>query len=283
MRDSNPIYGKISVTGTLTCESGLHIGIASAAQGIGGIDSPVVKDPLSGQPYIPGSSLKGKLRSLFERRTMQEMAEGKIPNDPNFLKGRRPPRIHICTNESCRICRLFGSVVPGGEKGDNIPSPLIVRDLPLENDEQLKDKLFSPLKYTEWKSENALDRITAFSNPRDIERVPRGAEFGFEFVYTVSNHDTLKEDMVNLVSTFCLLQDDFLGGSGSRGYGKVTFKVKNLEGKRVEYYKETDPEQSKYVKVFIPKSGNGQTMSLDTFKNELNTILDSLAQFFKPN
>jgi len=284
MSELNPLYGKIFLKGVMTCETGLHIGSATGALEIGGIDAAVVKDPLTSEPYVPGSSLKGKMRSLMERKVMQEIAEGGKEDAKKFLtrvggNEEKPIRIHVCTKKDCQICRLFGST-PMDAKGENIPSPLIVSDLSLRNGDQLKGRLSSPLQYTEWKAENSLDRITAHSNPRDIERVPRGAQFNMEFIYNLANTDFLKQDIENLVCTLHLLQDDYLGGSGSRGYGRINFQISKLTGKKIQYYESDEHQMGKQYKEFLSKSDEEQSVNLEEFKRKLPQILGDLLKFF---
>jgi CRISPR-associated protein Csm3 len=225
MRDERPILGKIVIEGQMVCLTGLHIGARREAMKIGGIDLPVVRDPITEFPYVPGSSLKGKMRSLLER---------KMNKDFNANVGG--VRIHSCTDENCEICRLFGST-PMREEGENIPSRLAVRDLLIteETKERLRD-IETGLPYTEWKFENAIDRITSAANPRQIERVPAGSVFQLEIIYTVENKEQLKEDLKNLFSAMRLLEDDYLGGHGSRGYGKVKFALSKIEYRKGDWY-----------------------------------------------
>ena len=144
---------------------------------------------------------------------------------------------HECVDPACLVCRLFGAA--GGREGDNIPARLIIRDslLTRESRDQLS-AIDTGLQYTEWKFENALDRITAAANPRQLERVPAGAEFSFEMVYNVESTEIAhtNQDLNNLLETLSLLEDDYLGGHGSRGYGKIKFKLRELSGKKVEFY-----------------------------------------------
>ena len=211
-----PIMGKVLIRGTILCETGLHIGGAQESLDIGGIDAPVLRDPLTRRPYIPGSSLKGKMRALLERKTGKEFQR---------YSGQNVWR-HECSDPACDVCRLFGAT--GGKDGDNLPARLIVRDCKLtdESEEKLRT-IETGLQYMEWKFENALDRVTAAANPRQLERVPAGAEFEFEMVYNVETEDKeeVKEDLNNVLDLMSLLEDDFLGGHGSRGYGKIKFKI----------------------------------------------------------
>ena len=231
----HPLITKIIIKGMVECLTGLHIGTLSEQFAIGGIDSPVIKNPLTGEPYIPGSSLKGKLRSLTERALNKSLVTPQ--------RGKKI-RMHWCTDrkdaEVCEVCRLFGYVPVGsGESDDDkMPSSLYMRDLPLQNGEEIARQITSPLKFTEWKTENALDRITAASNPRDIERVPSGARFNLEVVYDIGDRNAghFAGDLNTLVSSFCLLEDDCLGGHGSRGYGQVALFINTVTARKIRYY-----------------------------------------------
>jgi CRISPR-associated protein Csm3 len=222
-----PLQGKVVLKGEMICVTRLHIGASKDNLDIGGLDAPVLRDPVTRAPYVPGSSLKGKLRSLFERR------RGVLYNRHSGLGVYR----HECVDPACPVCRLFGAA--GGRDGDNIPARLIVRDslLTPESQDRLKD-IDTGLQYTEWKFENALDRITAAANPRQLERVPAGAHFTFEMVYNVEalQEAQTREDLVHLLETLNLLEDDFLGGHGSRGYGKIRFDLSEMSGRTVAFY-----------------------------------------------
>ncbi len=184
------LIGKLILDGDLVCETGLHIGAGKGSLEIGGADNPVVKDAY-GRPYIPGSSLRGRLRSLLEQ------AHGLVsPAELVYLSRRRGQevRIHQSDRPDDEICLLFGRN-PGRMdrvSGDTLesstatPARLTVYDAPLDRDsitaamrENLDDEL------TEVKSENAIDRITAQANPRTLERVPAGARFRVRIVMDV--------------------------------------------------------------------------------------------------
>ena len=229
-----PLLGKVIIRGKIFCETGLHIGAARESLEIGGLDAPVIRDPLSREPYIPGSSLKGKMRSLLEKKERKPF---------NRYGGQNVWR-HECSDPKCSVCRLFGST--GGKEGDNLPARLIVRDCYLTDESRRElEKIETGLQFTEWKFENSLDRITAASNPRQIERVPKGSEFSFEIVYNVETRDKdeVKEDLNNILDLLNLLQDDYLGGHGSRGYGKVKFKVETFEGRKIDFYTAKEKEE----------------------------------------
>ncbi|MCM0719446.1 type III-A CRISPR-associated RAMP protein Csm3 [Parabacteroides sp. W1-Q-101] len=209
---------KIIYTGTITLKTGLHIGGTNAALNIGGPDKFVVRNPINNVPYIPGSSLKGKMRALVEivKGCVSENSKGEVKasDDPKSISGE-----------------LFG--VATGNK-DNRPSRLIVRDAELDLS---RPEMFdnTDLPYTESKTEVAIDRITAKANPRTFERVPAGAQFKLNMVLNIfegENEQRLKETLKLAIR---LLQDDYLGGHGSRGYGQVEIKLNPEEGRTETY------------------------------------------------
>lgn len=239
------LLGKIIIKGKIECLTGLHIGASKENMEIGGIDAPVVRDPATREPYLPGSSIKGKLRTLLEKS---------LGKDPNRNIGS-DVKIHVCSTKEeakqCEVCRLFGSTGKreSGQEGSNFPARLIVRDAYLTDESiaELSD-IDTGLQYTEWKFENAIDRVTSAANPRQLERVPRGAEFEFEMVYNVEDTSHIEEDIKNLKLAIDLLQIDSLGGHGSRGYGKVKFHYDCIKGIPVEYLKDETKGQVKEAK-----------------------------------
>jgi CRISPR type III-A-associated RAMP protein Csm4/CRISPR type III-A-associated RAMP protein Csm3 len=229
-----PFFGKVILTGILTTRTGLHVGAGGAGINPRGVDAPLIRDPMSRRPdpatdkttealpYIPGSSLRGKLRMLLVRKlgkSVEEVARA----------GGKPIHLHSCPEEKCEVCRLFGSVPqrkPGqGDDPWSLPAALHLTDLRLTEEARARFQ-------RELKSENALDRITAHSNPRQIERIPRDTSFAFSFTYYVRRLDFVEEDLRNLLATLALLQDDTLGGHGSRGYGAVTVSLKKIQAQR---------------------------------------------------
>ncbi len=228
------LRAKVVVEGELEVLSGLHVGSAAAGMQIGSVDAPVVRDPVTGRPYVPGSSLKGKLRSLLEA------AEGK---DYNRSGGGGIFR-HECDSRvealACSVCRLFGSI--GRNGGDNHPSRLTVSDLPLTEESFAELRAVDTgLMYTEWKFENTLDRITSAAMPRQIERVPAGSVFELRLICDDREEGEdpdgiLREDLRNLARVLQLLEDDALGGHGSRGYGRVAFRRLRISHRAVEQY-----------------------------------------------
>ncbi len=201
---------KINYTIKTKILSGLHIGIGSDRPEIGGIDNPFIKDPISKLPYIPGSSLKGKLRSLLETET----EEYKIIYEESKEK----------INED--ILKIFG----GGDE----PTRLIFRDLSLtdhggsEKNINYKEKFSSGELQTEAKTEVKIDRKTgkaAGSGPRTTERIPPETEFEGEVLIRYTDENDLIKTKEILIKAINLLNNDYLGGSGSRGYGAVRITI----------------------------------------------------------
>ncbi len=242
---AKPLLGKVLLRGIIRTMTGLHIGTSKEVLEIGGLDNLILREPVSQEPYIPGSSLKGKLRSLLEKKVAPEL----YPNAPSSFFARNvgrsayPIYIHVCpTKESavtCPVCRLFGSSAAQDEAGSNFPSRLRVRDAFLTTYTKKKlENAETDLLYAELKFENALDRITAAANPRPIERVPPHSDFAFEIVYDVESEADVQPDLENLLCTMSLLEDDAMGGYGSRGSGKVKFYVYALQAKKAEAYRQ---------------------------------------------
>lgn len=234
------LLGKLVLEGEIHCQTGLHIGAGKGSLEIGGADNPVVKDAF-GIPYIPGSSLRGRLRSLLEQALGLA-----VPNELIYLSKRKGQevRIHQSDRPDDDICVLFGRNPGRVERvaGDAIesvsatPARLTVYDAPLIVDSitpQMRENLDDEL--TEVKSENAVDRITSQANPRTLERVPAGAKFRFRMVL-----DVLCEEDKPLLARFAeglrLMEDDALGGGGSRGSGRVTLGSVKLTWRSKDYY-----------------------------------------------
>ncbi len=193
------MYAKIQITGKLEVVTGMHIGGSSAFAAIGAVDSPVIKDSRENLPMIPGSSLKGKMRTLLAKEYNETVAAK--PDEDNE-----------------RIVRLFGSAKKGNIKRSRIQ----IADMVMANADEFRQRGTQSL--TEIKFENTINRLTAVANPRQIERVIRGSEFALDMIYEVEEESEIVEDLSMLAEGMKLLQYDYLGGHGSRGYGKVRFK-----------------------------------------------------------
>lgn len=251
-RTFRKLLGKISLDGSLKCLTGLHIGASKENMEIGALDSPVVRDPISLEPFIPGSSLKGKLRSLLERANHRILPnrQGGTERNPvlrHECDGWEPKKDVYPGAIECPICRIFGAT--GRDNGANFPSRLKVRDLRLtKRSKKQLSEIETGLLYTEWKFENGIDRITSAANPRNLERVPRGAKFGFSIVYDVEDVETLQTDLENLQLAIRLLHDDALGGHGSRGYGHVRLDFDQIEARKIAHYR-GEANQTRAVKA----------------------------------
>lgn len=206
---------KILVTGDIILKTGLHVGGTNSSLNIGGPDKFVVRNPLTNKPYIPGSSLKGKMRSLIE------LMDGTINFDN---RGNGPTK-----DPGTRAGNLFGTV---GEYQQ--PSRLIVRDADLIS--EMDDFKNTDLPFTETKTEVSIDRITASANPRTFERVPAGAMFKLQMVLNVFDTDNERNLMDTLKQALKLLQDDYLGGHGSRGYGQIEIANLKFDERNKSFY-----------------------------------------------
>lgn len=195
---------KIKIQTTITLVTGLHIGGSKENVEIGGIDLPVIKLAIkNNEPYIPGSSLKGKMRCLLEQ-----------------IKGADK------VGKDAEVNSLFGITESKNLHTENRPSKLIVRDAMLTDDSRkaLRASIHLDMPYTEGKWENTINRVKGVAeHPRQTERVPAGAQFNAEFVINIWDDDK-EEDLLALFEKgIRLLENDYLGGSGSRGYGQIKF------------------------------------------------------------
>lgn len=241
--DTTILLGKLVLKAKMKCKTGLHIGGSTTGVEIGGMENPVIKDPLTDKPYIPGSSLKGKLRSLTEwglgliREHSKHHAY--VAYECDELAEDRPadPKSAQKWDNALALGSLFGSSSDDGDvRMQTGPTRLIIRDA-FVNDETTKDweSWLGKGVYTEVKTENALDRVTAEANPRPLERIPAGSAFDVTMildVYKASDIDLLRL----LLTSMYMLEHSTLGGSGSRGSGQVAFEGIELEWRPVEYY-----------------------------------------------
>ncbi len=207
-------YKKIK--GKIRLITGLHIGGSKDEIRIGETDNPVIRHSLSGMPYIPGSSLKGKIRTLLEWHLDKVDSMG---------------HVHSCSDQECQICRIFGTTDKGNTCG---PSRALFRDCQLTPESVTKLENLQKekgLMYIEEKTENVIDRLSGKAKTgglRQMERVPAGMEFDFQLDYRIfsmeNEETTLEEELFETLKLGLeLLKQDALGGSGSRGYGKIEF------------------------------------------------------------
>jgi len=193
----------VRIAGTIECLTGLRIGGTKEDIEIGGMDNPVIRDPRTRFPYIPGSSLKGKLRSSLEYKYCgTKIAQRGEPCG--------------CAEAGCVVCRLFG---PHKNTRHQLgPTRVLVRDA------RLLEGGDDPDRWIEVKSENMIDRRTGVAtNPRPVERVVPGAKFAFEISVRVFDGDNEADLVAKVKEGLALIESEYLGASGSRGYGKVRF------------------------------------------------------------
>lgn len=221
------LVGYKNIEGLIEVVTGLHIGGSTTMIEIGGKDNPVIKNPLTKEPFIPGSSLKGKMRSLLEWKLGliddRRKIDGKDNKDFGEVHKFNSPK---CEKEKCPICLIFGTSADDAALG---PTRLIVRDAVMDNDFMNKQKTtnatWTVLDLTEDKYENTINRITARANPRNFEMVIAGAEFKFTMSYRVFDGDD--ENLFDqVIESLRLIEKDALGGAGSRGCGQIKFKIK---------------------------------------------------------
>lgn len=239
---------KIFIKGQIKAITGLHIGGTNTELSIGGMDNAVIRNPITFEPYIPGSSLKGKMRSLTE-----------LAHNTFGEKGmNREVQITPTNNPEHLAAQLFGYTQFDKEKDkkpedrryySQQPSRVIVRDCRLQNSESLAGIL------VEEKAETVIDRITSAAMPRQMERVPAGAQFSLEIIVNIfSGEQTEEESIHGLLHAMRLVEDDYLGGAGSRGSGQVYFWVQEIKGRPMSYYTSDTQEEedllNKYANAF---------------------------------
>lgn len=254
------LKGKIFITGTIEVKTGLHIGGSKAALNIGEIDNNIIKTA-EGVPYIPASSLKGRLRSCLERSM-------------NDFRGNSDG---FCTDKNHTIAKIFGI---GATRGSS-PTRLIVRDAFLSNQANLDEKKAKHKRLSEnltiSKHENVISRKTGGTiagGLREVERIPVGAEFSFSLIYSAlyEERDSYEKDIDNLQKLHLamkLLQDESLGGSGTRGYGQIIFKDLKISYRTVKMYEDDIEAESVTTNFKINESWKDAIKELkEKFKDE---------------
>ena len=240
--------GNYIIRGKIECITGLHIGGSKEKMEIGGVDAPVMRNPKTRMPFIPGSSIKGKLRHILEY-ALGVVGEVRFPKpDGKYNPGD--------VSEADEIVRIFG--IGANDDGDENqekwkmgigPSRLIVRDCNPDaaTIKMWEEEVDSELLYTEYKPENTINRVTAAANPRFMERVVAGSTFDFEMVYSIiemgeaDETEQIQKDLEHLMRGLMLLQHNALGKAGTRGYGKIKFHLADpIHLKMEDYISESD-------------------------------------------
>lgn len=247
MSNENNFYGRVFFKFDIHTVTGLTIGGNDTGLEIGGVDKVIIRNPLTNQPYIPGSSLRGKMRSQLEKihRLSQEW-----PIGANV-------KIHICktqnefdANGGCLVCHIFG--LPG-QMDFSGPTRLLVRDVKLdlesESGKAVWQKAKLDLQYAELKTEVAIDRVTSAATPRTLERVPAGAIFGpAEFVFSIYERADFAR-LQYVLEALQLVEDDYLGGAGSRGSGKVKFANLHVTARGSKSYADEKQFETEFASV----------------------------------
>ncbi|MDI6687900.1 MAG: type III-A CRISPR-associated RAMP protein Csm3 [Desulfobacterales bacterium] len=251
---------KVFIEGTITAVTGLHIGGSSIGMAIGGADAVVIRNPLTDEPYIPGSSLRGKMRSLMEkaRGEMQVTIKEKVKGENDEWKEKRSDdyedlasipdnsllpqhggEVNIISGPSKKadsdIGKLFG-VAADNESAT--PTRFIVRDARLTrlSKAELEGAKNTDMPMTEVKTEVWIDRITSAATPRQIERIPAGAIFSLELILNLYGGDDRDTFLSHVWEGLELVQSDYLGGNGGRGYGQVKFAINAVKEKDMAAY-----------------------------------------------
>lgn len=226
------LYGRIFLTADIVAVTGLRIGGKPTSLQIGGLENVVLRDPLSQRPYIPGSSLRGKLRSLWEKAT-------NAPQNFTVRSGNPTVRIHTLDPNgqlnADEVCRIFGATGDANPNGVRNPTRLIIHDTFMSDASAaaLNEGGVTDQPYTETKWEAAIDRITSAAVPRQMERVPAGTRFdNCRMIYSVFGAADVTSAaplpdidwFFDIVTMMQLAEDDYLGSSGSRGYGQIAFE-----------------------------------------------------------
>lgn len=235
--------GKYIIKADLRCVTGLHIGGTDEGFEIGGIDNPVIKDTITGYPYIPDSSLKGKMRSLLEwttsykdkireNNTEKEIERTRVENMLKQKDGKWNAK--ACNCSECDVCIIFGT--SADTKGQKEPTRLTVRDsFPQKTTIENWNANLGENIYTEVKTENTIDRLTSEANPRSMERIPADSVFEVEMLFDIYKDDD-KQKLKKVFEGMILLEDSALGGGGSRGSGKVVFENIKVTHRSLDYY-----------------------------------------------
>lgn len=276
--------GKYLIEADLRLTTALHIGGTEEGLEIGGMDNPVIKDPMTGIPFIPGSSLKGKMRSLLEWAHGLVIPEEE-KKDAWIAGPAKDPKSDVCI--------VFG-IAAEAHKGEKLPGPtrLIVEDAYPKNSTDEYDQKAEWEKYmgegifTEIKTENTIDRLTsAATNPRPVERVPVNSIFKTRFIFDVYEEADFYRLKV-LFEGMTLLEDSTLGGGGSRGSGRVKFENINIEARHKGYYLGTEEKGLRDVNKKIEEWKSARDFVADfdqiLIRNDIDSLVEKIVDGYKP-
>lgn len=207
---------RIIISGTLEALTPLHIGSGKPEVEIGGVEMPVLTDPKD-QPYIPGSSLKGRVRAETESIARKKGLEVCKPPQVDNMCGSTKDSI----DKLCVCCRIFGTA----GRRISFASKVKFRDAyPLDRVKALLER-----------TGIAIDRETgtvARGALYNIQAVPAGTKFGLEIVGENLSDDELKL----LKSALKSVEDSALGGSSTRGFGKIKINIESVKERTAKYY-----------------------------------------------
>ncbi|MEM2841530.1 MAG: CRISPR-associated RAMP protein Csx7 [Candidatus Bathyarchaeia archaeon] len=213
---------RVIINGTLTLLTPLHIGSPKTEIDLEKVDMPVLKDT-QGQPYIPGSSLKGKIRSEAERIARKEGKTVCTPPNTKKMCGTITP------NNLCICCRIFGTA------GENMSVASKVR---------FRDAYpHARVIETMTRAGIAMDRergVVAQGALYSIEAIPQGTRFGFEMV----TENLAKDEWKLLKAAINSFADAGLGGSVSRGMGKVKLDLESASRRTSKFYLGEEKERN---------------------------------------
>ncbi len=226
MEKNTKLISKIIITGEIHVMTGLMIGGSSTGLDINSIDKAIIRNPIDQLPFIPGSTLKGKMRSLLELKRNTTEGFGEPTQNPEHEAAILFGHIQSKNEAAKKAQKELGRTQQ--------PSRLIVRDGDLLNPENF---INTDRPYSELKVENSINRITAKANPRTFERVPRGGIFKLNMTLNVFDEKEGEAQLALIYECLRLVKDDYLGGGGSRGNGMVNFKIKEVEVRSDKFYK----------------------------------------------
>ncbi|MHA1369535.1 MAG: type III-A CRISPR-associated RAMP protein Csm3 [Promethearchaeota archaeon] len=241
-----PFVKNIIIKGEIVLKTGLHIGGLKEAVEIGGIDNPVIvtfkedrNNGLTKVPYIPGSAIKGKMRALLEFKYAKDILpkDGKKRTSLNYIKVGENLIAYDDTNPKSKLIpQVFG--IPAKDPGTelSVSRAKFFDAMPTEDTFKMWAENVELIGGTEIKPENTIDRLTSRANPRYFERVPKGAKFEMEIVISIYQDDDENEIKELILEGLRLLKDNYLGGMGSRGYGKIEFTNLKLITRSSDYY-----------------------------------------------
>lgn len=237
MSQVGQLVKKIRIKGKIKSLTGLHIGGSNIGLNIGGIDNTVLREAISGQPYIPGSSLKGKMRSLLEKANGL-FQKGNMGRDIKSVPYTIPSANNV---NAISVVKIFGTTPEDWKKSglpDEPVTRLIVRDCKLskKSSKEIGNLKTTDMPFTELKTEVVIDRITSAAMPRQYERVPAGAVFNMELILNIHHDDDEQAFLSKIFESLLLLQNDYLGGKGTRGSGAVSINIRAVEEKTMEEY-----------------------------------------------